>query len=279
MKQAILLVYIVFLFSSVAGAQTYQSSVSRASGSAGRASIEPIDVIFLNPATLVHLQGRHFTSSVQSKNFHVGLTDNTKQSQIPGGLGYLQGQSDYLGMPADNKNLHLSLADFLTKQIGLGFTAHYLETTWNEARYRQFNGHLSAIWTPTPDMGVGLVMYNLVPAQKEIPDEFKLTPSVGLGFNSIYNQFVRFRFDVRTGTNLVADHFLYGAGFESYFTDWFIARGGVARDDQASESWATAGLGFLGPRFYINYAYERTLSRNERREDRNAHSIDFGVPF
>jgi hypothetical protein len=128
-------------------------------------------------------------------------------------------------------------------------------------------------------MGLGAAVYNLVPAQKEVRDEFKLTPAVGIGFNSIYNQFVRFRLDVRSGTNLVMDHLLYGLGFESYLADWFIARGGLARDDQGSESWATAGLGFLGPRFYINYAYERTLSRNERREDRNAHSIDFGVPF
>ncbi len=270
----------LLLFLPLVGqAQTYQSSVSKASGGAGRASIEPIDVIVLNPSTLVHLQGRHFTTSLQQKSFHVGLTDNTKQSQIPGGAGYFQTNTEYLGLPVDIKEFHLSLANFISRQWSLGLSVHYHEASLEDKRYRQFNGHLSTTWTPTPEMGFGLVVYDLAPISKEIPDPLQLTPSVGAGFNTIYNQFIRFRFDVKSAPNMIMNQLTYGLGFESYFAEWIITRGGFARDDYRNESWATAGLGFLGPRFYINYAYERTLARSETLEDRNTHSIDFGVPF
>lgn len=268
-----------FFFSDALYGQLYQSSVSKASGSAGRASIEPIDVIVLNASTLVHLQGRHFTTSLQNKSFHVGLTDNTKQSQIPGGAAYFQTQSEFMGQTMDIKDFHISLADFVNRYWSIGISAHYLEASMAEQRYRQMNGHLSTTWTPMPELGLGLVAYDLAPAPKDVPSDLRLSPAVGVGINSIFNEFVRFRFDIKSAPNFVMDHLIYGIGFESYMSDWAIVRGGAARDDYKSESWATAGLGFLGPRFYMNYAYERTLSRPEQLVERNTHSVDFGVPF
>lgn len=71
----------------------------------------------------------------------------------------------------------------------------------------------------------------------------------------------------------------YVLGAESYVETWMVMRAGFSRDDLAQESWGTLGLGFLGPRFYINYSWEKTIARSNLGEDRNFHSVDFGIPF
>lgn len=280
MKQVTLFTFLLTLFTSFSlHAQLYQGSVSKAAGGAGRASIEPLDVIVLNPSTLVHLRGRHVTTSFQKDAFVIGLTDNTKESRFPGGAAYFQTNSQIGNDTLKTKDFHASLSEFATDSVTVGASVHYYENIFQEQKYTQVNGHLSSTWTPTPQLGLGAVLYDIGPVKQDAPQIFRLEPTAAVGINFLYSQFFRMRFDLKSAPGLVMNRLTYAGGVESYFADWAIFRVGAARDDFMSETWYSAGLGFLGPRFYLNYAFQRTFARAETVPDRNFHSIDFGIPF
>lgn len=258
----------IYLIVNVASAQVYNSSISAATGGTGRAAVEAGDASFLNPGILVHLRGRYFFSSVAKDEFAITLSDNTKDSLLPAALGYVQKKSDTALGELKFSDVSLALAEFAVDKIAVGLTGHYYEFKLPEPSYRQVNADLGVIYTPQSHIGWALVVYNIFGENKDIPEAFRPKTSVGGGFNYIYKALIRFRVDATSES-------VFMAGVETYINQFIITRVGYSNDtDDERELW-TAGLGFKGPRFALNYAYQG----NPQNSGDYRHSVDLVIPF
>ena len=262
----------VFLFVyfnlNFAHAQIYNSSVSAATAGTGRASVEPNDVIFLNSATLPHLQGRFFYTSFAKDEFVASLSDNTKESMIPGGLAYVQKKSTSSLGDLKQKDIAVALGEFFAQKWSMGITGHYLEQSVPTASWHQSNADLGFLFTPAQNVGLGLVVYNIFGENSSIPKEFREKTTVGGGLNYIYRDSIRFRFDATSES-------LFAAGIETYLNRFFITRFGYSDETDDQRQLLTFGVGFNGPRFQINYAYQG----NPQKSSDYRHSIDLVIPF
>lgn len=257
-----------YLIVNVAHAQVYNSSTSAATGGTGRATVEPGDVSFLNPGTMVHLKGRHFFSSFAENQFAASLSDNTKDSAMPAAFAFVKKTSDVSLGKLEESDMALTLAEFATEKWAMGVTGHYREQKLPNSSYRQTNADIGFIYTPRANIGVALVGYNLFGEDTGAPEELRRKTSAGAGFNYIHNRMVRFRLDATTESEVMG-------GLETYVNNFLVSRLGYYNDTNDNRELLTAGLGFNGPRFALNYAYEG----NPKESGDYRHSVDLGIPF
>ncbi|MEK2647177.1 hypothetical protein [Bdellovibrio sp. BCCA] len=258
----------VYLIVNTASAQVYNSSISAATGGTGRAAVEAGDASFLNPGTLVHLRGHYLFSSFAKDEFAITLSDNSPESFLPAALGYVQKNSDVPQGELKFSDINMSLAEFVVDKWALGVTGHYFEFKIPNSSYRQVNGDLGLIYTPKANIGWALVVYNIFGENKDIPEAFRPKTSVGGGFNYIYQAMVRFRLDATSES-------VYMAGIETYVNQFIITRFGYSNDTDDKRELITAGVGFKGPRFALNYAYQG----NPQISGDYRHSVDLEIPF
>lgn len=258
----------IYLIVNTAGAQVYNSSVSAATGGTGRAAVEPGDATFLNPGTLVHLRGHYLTSSFAENDLAITLSDNTPDSFLPASLGYVQKKSDLPQGQLKWYDINFSLAEFVVEKWALGVTGHYLNFTLPTSSYRNINADIGVIYTPKPHIGLGLVVYNIMGEDSNIPEEFRPKTVVGAGFNYIYQAMVRFRADATSDS-------IFMAGLETYMNQFLITRLGYSNNTDEKRELITAGMGFKGPKFALNYAYQG----NPQNSGDYRHSVDLQIPF
>lgn len=249
-------------------AQVYSSSISSATGGTGRAAVDPGDAGFLNPGTLVHLRGHYLFSSFSKDEFAVSLSDNSEESFLPSALGYVQKRSIVSQGELQQHDILLSLAEFAVDKLSFGITGHYLEQKLEVASYRQTNADLGLIYTPQPHIGWALVAYNVFGEDKNIPENFRSKTSLAAGFNYIYRNTVRARLDATSES-------VFMAGLETYINQFFISRLGYQNDTDDQREIITAGLGFKGPKFVLDYAYQG----NSQISGDYRHSVDLVIPF
>lgn len=258
----------VYLIVNLASAQVYNSSISAATGGTGRAAVEAGDATFLNPATLVHLRGHYLFSSFSKDDLAIALSDNSQDSFLPSSLGYVQKKSLTTQGDLEQQDLTLSLAEFVMDKWAFGITGHYLEQKLPLSSYRQTNADLGMIYTPESHLGWALVVYNVFGEKSDIPENIRAKMSVAAGFNYIYRSMVRFRLDASSES-------IWMGGVETYVNRFFITRLGYQNDTDDRRELITAGLGFKGPRFALNYAYQG----NSQISGDYRHSVDLEIPF
>lgn len=262
-------VFICFYFIvNAAFAQVYSSSASRAAGGTGRAAVEPGDAAFLNPGSLVHLKGQYLFASSSKDDFAVNISDNTEESFLPSALGYVKNKSTVTQGELSISDVHLSLAEFAVNKLAFGITGHYFEYRLPTVSYMQTNADLGVIYTPKSNIGWALVAYNVFGEDKDIPENFRQKASFAAGFNYIYKEVVRLRLDATSES-------IYMAGLETYINKFLISRLGYQNDTDDKRELVTAGLGFKGPRFSLNYAYQG----NSQISGDYRHSVDLVIPF
>ena len=269
---------LIYLTSSLAVAQVYNYSTSAGTGGAGRASVEGGDSIYLNPATLPHLRGRHILASFAKDEMAFSLSDNTEESTLPGAGGYVQKKFDYLGTQVKQSDIAVSLADFVTQQFTVGITGHYFETKIENAlstSYRQTNMDLGFAYVLNGNIGLGAVLYNAFGEKNDIPEAFRLKPTIGVGMNYIYREQVRYRLDYVSAENYNFGKPQIMAGMEAFLSEFLVWRVGFHHESLTSRNLTTAGVGFNGPRFAFNYAYQG----NTKESGDYRHSIDLHLPF
>lgn len=256
------------IISSFAHAQIFNSSVSSATGGTGRAAVEVADAALLNPSSLVHLRGDFLYSSFAEKEFAVMILDNTEESFLPAALGFVQKKTNVTQGELVQQDIAFSLAEFLRDKWSFGVTGHYLEQKLPTNSYRQTNADLGMLYTSSASMGWALVVYNIFGEKNEIPANFRMKTSVAGGFNYIFRKTVRVRLDATSDSILMA-------GLENYLNQFLISRIGYSVDTDDDRALFTAGLGFKGPRFVINYAYQG----NPKSSGDYRHSVDLEIPF
>lgn len=262
-------VFLAFYFiARAASAQVYSSSISSATGGTGRGAVEAGDSTFLNPGTLVHLRGHYLFTSFAKDEFAAVISDNSEESFLPSALGYVKKTSMVSQGELQQHDILLSLAEFVVDKVAFGITGHYIEQALPTASYRQTNVDLGLIYTPKPHIGWALVIYNAFGEDKDIPESFRRKASVAGGFNYIYKSTVRARVDATSES-------IFMAGLETYINQFLISRLGYQNDTDKKRELITAGLGFKGPRFALDYAYQG----NSQISGDYRHSVDLVIPF
>lgn len=268
-------------------AQYYTGAVASGAGGAGRAAAEVSETALLNPATIAHAPdfsaATYFTtgdldSTENTQIYGLTLVDNNSEAFFPGSLSFLRRHRDYKSLPSVEDNyINASIGGFFYHQFAMGLSVLRLEQKIKRGKkYEQWNGVVGMHYTPTPDLGLGLVVYNMAQVDEDIPQDLQLIPKVSAGLSYIINQFVRVRFDLSREERFNPNHkLIYNGGLESFLNGFLILRLGVSRDDRLQITRYTGGLSFDGPQFKLDYAY----GQNEDQANGALHSVDLRIPF
>lgn len=267
-------------------AQAHIGAVSGATGQTGMAAVEASETPFGNPAALAFLTGYYFTAGYGStqknqmgnaQDLSVSLTDNMKDTVVPTSLSYAQSTNRPSGYLEDvyNRDFKLSFGNFIYSGFAFGLGVNHTNTKLPTDQYSQTNVQTGLLWAPNKNYGVALVFENLLPPNQEVPQEFRQQQTMGLGTSFNYKKFVRFKADVTSASNNSFGKPLLAAGMESYMNRWLILRWGLQRNNELDANLYTGGLGFVGPKFGLHYAYENS----PQNESLTRHSVDLALPI
>jgi hypothetical protein len=272
------------IFSSVA--QAYVDAVTAATGEAGRAAVEVSEAPFGNPATLGFVKGYYFTAGFgtakqnnmgTNQDLVVSVTDSMKDTVVPTAFSYAQNNSRPEGANEDDlaRAFKLSFGNQVRKGFGFGLGINYQDDKTPLERYTQGNLQAGFLWTPNESVGAALVFDNFVPPNDSTPEPYRLPQTVALGSSYNYRKFLRLKADLISGTNNDLGLPTLAAGMESYMNRWLILRWGLQRNNELAANLYTAGLGFIGPKFALHYAYQNS----PQNESLTRHSVDLAVPI
>lgn len=250
-----------------------RSSVSLGSGGGGVASVEPGESSFMNPATLVHLKGRHFFSTFQKDLTAVSITENTRGTVLPGALTYANNSENDINSQA----FGLTFSEYVGLGISVGLGINYWQAEIegdDKRRSTAFNGLAGLAWTPHRSLGFAIASENIITPDKKFRQAGLLEPATRFGMNYTFREWFRTRLDFVTLENNNFDKLVPQAGMETYLGKWFILRAGWSKPPGLRESWS-GGLGVDLPRFRIDYASRWNVDGSKE----SRHSVDLGVPF
>ena len=269
-------------------AQFLTGSRSAGAGGAGRASVDPIEAVFLNPANLAQLKKYYIgfqgadsqdVSSGQNREASLAIADGTPDKLFTGGLAVTRRRVTSRGStPIEQTNYQVGAANFLLPNLSLGAAVHRLESDFEGgAEHIQHNFNLGALWTPFENLGLAVVGYDLLRPSSDIPSEIALQPTVGAGMTLIYKEFFRWRLDITHPLkgNPESDSILM-TGFESVLAKLLTLRLGAQWQDVSKQTFLTSGFSWEAPRFALNYAFQKELQPSPGG---NRHVFDLTFSF
>ena len=261
--------------------QAQYGAISTATAGSGRATIEPSESPFLNPAAIAYNRGYFVTSDYGvmqgASEFSVGLSDNLPDTLVPAAFMYNQvnGTDPTSNQQFTTQDLHLDISNLVRRDFAAGLSIRSKSDLLFQTQYRQTNVMFGSIWVLTPNIGVALVLDNLLKPDATVPEPFRLTPSAAVGINYNYKKVIRFRFDVETASNDSLNGTSFAAGIEGHWNQWSVFRMGVRKDLETNTDEYGAGIGFSGPKFAFHYGY--LMSPEQQALNRQA--VDLAVPI
>lgn len=266
-------------------ASSHTGAVSSATAGAGTAAVEASESPFGNPAALGFLRGYYFSAGFgaasqksvgSAQDLSVSLTDNMKDTVVPTSISYVQTNTrPDAGEGILLREFRLGFGNVIKPGVGFGLGINHRDDRLAQDRYAQTNVDLGFLLAPTRDIGGAIYFENLLPPNSDIPYEYRghQTTTVGASYN--YRRFLRLKVDISTATNNSFSKPTLAGGMESYLNKWLILRWGLQRNEERSANVYAAGLGFLGPKFGLHYAYENS----PQDESLTRHSVDLAVPI
>lgn len=258
-------------------AQLHNSAVSAALANAGVAAAEIQDALYLNPGVLPVIRGYNLSVNygasdgriTDSSTYGLAISDNTPDSFVPVAFGYQAYDSEQGGSAANLSALRLAFGNYINPQLSLGVGLTYLSGS-ND--YTDID--LGILYVPNPMLGFGLAAYNLL-GGGESGRSPERRQKLAVGGQYLFGDF--FRMLVEAQYFLKSSEEDSGAlnamlGFETALQRFVRLRFGYQLDQVRDENLWSLGLGFPGPRFRLNYAFQV-------RESGQAHLIDLVVPF
>lgn len=291
LKKIISISFLVLSFE----AQAYVGSVSAATGQAGRAAVEASESPFGNPAGLAFLTGYYFSAGFGAtkqtemgteQDMSVSLTDNMKQTVLPTSLSYVQssvrralptatGGFSEVTEDAFQRDFKLSFGNFIREGVGFGLAVNHQDTRLPIEHYSQTNAQAGFLWAPNKVFGAALVMDNVLPVSGALPETYRLKQTTAIGASYNYKRFVRLKADVISASGNTWAKPEIAAGMENYVNRWLVVRWGLGRNNETESNLYTAGLGFIGPKFGVHYAFQSS----PQNESLTRHSVDLAVPI
>lgn len=275
LKNLIIFSLLFLLSTAYAMAAPIIGSVSAATGGTGRGTVEPVDGVLLNPASVAQIKSKFFSFNYSKDQMAVTISDNGKEALFPAAIAFDTYEKDNF----KTQDMAVVLAYSARPNLSFGTTISLVEYVQSglvsEQKYRQTVGDLGVAYMINKDISVGAVAKKAFSSSSDVDPLLQKQKSIGLGGNYTYQNFVRFRFDVESAPDNKTDRLIYMAGIETFVNDWVVARFGYQNNNVEAKNFLTAGAGFSGPQFGIHYAYLTNVA--DRTEDR--HSVDLGIPF
>lgn len=266
----LLLLLTIFVFLPIYSKAQYRSysAASLSLAHSGRASVHAGDIQFMNPASLVHLNGRYLSYSNTSNNDQIfTFSDNTKESALPGAISYFTSSKNISTHKVESTVVSVTLAEFIVEQITFGITGHQIKLSLDNTPY-QLNGlDAGVLYTPFNNVGLGFVCYMVLGGLDNLPTWAKPSQECAIALNYLQNRLQRYQVDI------LGDTLQLGA--ENYFNEFLPVRVGYEYDNFNKISRLSAGLGFEGPRFSIIYGY---IGNTENSTD-YLHKVDLIITF
>lgn len=276
---------LLFLF-SWAQAQVVEGPITASLGGAGRAGLDANEGAYLNPA-LISLQPNaegvfYFrdgdADSGEHRNYYGASLSEVTDVMLPGQLSYFKSRkTGILPVGVDEQIWMGSFAYLIQKRFSVGISIYDVQKTqegFNQTD--QWNGAFGAVFLIHPNLGVAYVFENPANASSSIPEPLRLARkhSIGVYYSSPYR--MRARLDLTHqeqlnpgGRNNVM------AGLETAVQEFALVRVGMRFDELNDRRFITAGLGFNGPKFKIDYSFEKNLERSSGA----VHSVDLRMVF
>lgn len=266
-------------------AKAYVGSVTAATGEAGVATVEASENPYSNPAGLAFLTGYYFTagfgtatqSAVGShQDLAVSLIDNMKETVVPTSFSYAQTTTKpEIGSEALRRDFRLSFGNFIRPGFAFGLAIVHDNDVLEMTKYEQTNVQMGFLLAPNSDLGLAVLFENLVPPNKDIPEDYRLQQTTSVGASWNFKRLFRFRGDVIAGGDNSFQKPTLAFGMENYLNRWLVLRLGFQRNSEKEANLYTGGVGFIGPKFGLHYAYQNS----PQKESLTRHSVDLAVPI
>lgn len=277
---------LVFLGLTVLGnpkpakAQYFTGTKANSMGGAGRAAGESEGHV-LNPASMVHLKnfsidGGYRYQSLEDlggvRDYSINVVDGSEGNLFRAGIAYVNSEKKYNGILTSEEDYILSFGGFVAEGLSLGGQVQRWSQRLPYAEEQViYQYSMGALYIPAENFGVGLVSYNMLDDH-----EPQLKPEIGLGLHYLYEPVFRARFDISYPLKYNPEKKgIIMLGTETLFISGFKPRLGAKFDDVSKKTFLTAGLGWDGPKFAINYAFEKDI----RTKDQIRQSFDLNLIF
>jgi hypothetical protein len=268
-------------------AQFFTGPIASGMGGAGRAAADPGESSYLNPASLGHLQRYYFSSAYgfgrhenegEFSEFSLLLADGMPDNLLPGALSFVRrwepGSPSEPGYRLDD--LQLGTAGFPLRHLTFGLAIHRRVTQLSaQQSYTQYNLNSGFLFTPNESLGFGIVAYDFLPADGDVPVGLRLVPTYALGVHGVIHQILRVRLDLVRPDRGAGGRTDVMAGLETFFRPDFAFRLGGQWKETRNQHYLTAGLGYKGPRLSVDYSYQKDV----RVAQGSRHLIDMWLPF
>lgn len=256
--------------------QAFVGAVSTATGGSGRGAIEPADGVLVNPATLSDFPRKHFSVSYSDNDWALVVADNGKDAYFPAGLIFRRTDVNSV----ETQQLGLAFATPRWKLLTFGGTLSVYDYTHKlgpalEQKYKQGVLDLAMTMAITKDFGFGFVAKKVAAGMADLPENLQVQKTMALGMSYTYQNFARLRYDVESAPDNKTDKLVHMAGLENFLNDWMIFRLGFQNNNVLVKDYFSAGVGFSGPQFGLNYAYVTDI----KDKTDSKHLIDLAVPF
>lgn len=265
-------------------AQYFRGPVAESLGGTSVAGPETHDSLLANPALIPHapefdvgvfFEKRSFRTNERHTTTGIQMLDNSQGLLVPGGAAYFQRKSERPGADVFTDHvLVVGAGIFLHPVWTVGANLIRIEHVSDAKTYEQWDGTIGFMHTPRPWMGVGYALQSFTNPAQELPDFLKLYRQHVLGFSFLWNDFLRWRNDIRFQDEANPKrHWIFHSGIDSTIGQFWSVRLGYEWNNLTGETFATYGLGFKGPRLRINYAIKQLHGGD------SAHSIDMRLPL
>lgn len=274
----------VLMLAAVCRTQAHVGAISSSTAESGRASAEPSDAPYMNPASLSFLRGYYFTTGYsasanspgsQGREFSLALIDNMPDTVVPTSLAFTQSKENFASEEVVGSDLQLGVGNYIGKSWAGGLGVRYRDNRVPHDRFTQTNVSLSTLYLPTPEWGFAAILDNVLGANGSVPEDVRLRPETSVGTSYIYKRLVRTRLDLISASNNSWDQPTVAGGLEMFMNKWVILRIGAQRNQELQATAYAAGVGFVGPNFGIHYAYFKSPDQ----ESLTRHALDLAVPI
>ncbi len=232
-------------------------------GGAYRAYAASNDALYLNPAGMSQASrytiGLNYTFN-PFDTLHVGnisIVDSETAAPLAGGFAFTY---------YNNRENGGDLSGFRVDG-GISYQVHRMVLIGATVRYQNVSAPLVPTWNDvTADVGflfpfseyfsLALVGYNLIPYGDDHAP-IRSAAAIRTGYPKVFALTFDFQQDYWTVPGEVL--FIYQAGAEFTFSEWFPFRIGYINDRVAERQYFTAGFSFVSPYFGIDFAYRQRV--------------------
>ncbi len=256
----------VFCNSSLSNAQIFYSATSEATGETGRASYDAFGSHFMNPATLVLGSGYNLGGAYQMANPSLEtpvsstalmVDENDPENSVAAGVGYVYKRLSFADHTAVNQDYSLSAAFKVFQNFSVGLIGHQIiSNNTANAGYRLFNLTLGALYKPSQYWHFGFVAYDLID-----DGTGNLIPVLALAADVNVMDIFKLKTDITRPDKFNPSHNVtLGTGLEFDLGEGFILRTGGFWDTVNAQTYFTAGLGWIGPKLAVAYAFKDNVN-------------------